>query len=78
MNHWLQKIETSDKLVIIEIGAGTAVPTVRMTSEAILRNYNSELIRINPRDYNVPQNSIPISLGSKNAVEKVYKLINTF
>ncbi|BDY12224.1 SIR2 family NAD-dependent protein deacylase [Hydrogenimonas cancrithermarum] len=38
------------KLVIIEIGAGTAVPTVRLTGEEIARKLDGRLIRINPRE----------------------------
>lgn len=34
--------------VVVEIGAGNAVPTVRYTSEALARASNSTLIRINP------------------------------
>lgn len=53
---WLDSIERK-KLCIIEIGAGTAVPTVRHESETILRQYeNSSLIRINPRESFIPKN----------------------
>jgi NAD-dependent SIR2 family protein deacetylase len=39
------------RLVIIELGAGTAVPTVRATSESMLTsNPQNRLIRINPRE----------------------------
>jgi len=37
-------------LVIVEIGAGTAVPTVRLTGERIARELDAKLIRINPRE----------------------------
>ncbi len=48
---WLEKIETENsKLVIIELGAGTAVPTVRETSEQIADRFDIPLIRINPRE----------------------------
>ncbi len=54
-NVWLQSItEAHKKLAIIEIGAGTAVPTVRITGENIAKAYdNAKLIRINPRDYEI-------------------------
>lgn len=53
--NWLEKIEDMGyKLVIIEIGAGKAVPTVRLTSERIADRLGGTLIRINPRDYDVP------------------------
>jgi NAD-dependent SIR2 family protein deacetylase len=37
-------------LVIVEIGAGTAVPTVRLTGERIARQQGAKLIRLNPRE----------------------------
>lgn len=41
-----------EKRVIIEIGAGTAIATVRYHSEQITkRSHNTTLIRINPREY---------------------------
>ena len=36
--------------MIVELGAGTAVPTVRNTSEHIATSLNATLIRINPRE----------------------------
>jgi NAD-dependent SIR2 family protein deacetylase len=48
---WINKLEREDaKLAIIEMGAGTAVPTVRNTSEQIAMMFNVPLIRINPRE----------------------------
>ncbi len=48
---WINTIEKNNaKLAIVEIGAGTAVPTVRNTSEQIAKNFNVPLIRINPRE----------------------------
>jgi NAD-dependent SIR2 family protein deacetylase len=48
---WMDKIETEGgKLAIVEIGAGTSVPTVRNTSEQIAKRFDVPLIRINPRE----------------------------
>jgi len=44
-----------DSIVIIEIGAGEAVPTVRHLSEEVATILNGFLIRINPRDYKTPE-----------------------
>lgn len=54
-NVWKKQIKRSKKkLAIIEIGAGTAIPTVRKTGEEIAKiNKNAKLIRINPRDYDL-------------------------
>ncbi len=69
---WLEKIEYMDyKLVIIEIGAGKAVPTVRITSERIASMYDAKLIRINPRDYDVPSGHISIPMGGLEGIKKI-------
>lgn len=62
-NLWLEKvIDLNQKLVIIEIGAGKSVPTVRWKSEQVAKISNGYLIRINPVDYDVPNNINAISL----------------
>ena len=60
-NKW-KKQNKSKKLLVIELGAGTAIPTVRIESENIAKYYNGKLIRINPREFDVDSNygySIP-------------------
>ena len=48
---WIDKLEREGaKLAIVEMGAGTAVPTVRNTSEQIAQRFGVPLIRINPRE----------------------------
>jgi len=46
------------KVVVIEIGAGTAVPSIRWESERLVREFGGHLIRFNPE---APQ--IPSGLG---------------
>lgn len=59
------------KIVIIEIGAGTAVPTVRYESESILGSNNAHLIRINPRDSHTPANQTSIPLNGLKGIELI-------
>ena len=48
---FLQRLSVrGSRLVIVEIGAGTAVPTVRLTGERIARQLGAKLIRLNPRE----------------------------
>ncbi|WP_456479046.1 SIR2 family NAD-dependent protein deacylase [Nautilia sp.] len=67
--YWLSQID--GKLVIIEIGAGTAVPTVRMTSEKIRRSFDSVLIRINPLE--AEGADIRIKKGALEALREIKK-----
>lgn len=49
-NKWLKQNKTA-RIVVIEIGAGTAIPTIRYESEKIAKQFlNAHLIRINPYD----------------------------
>ena len=52
------------RLVIIELGAGTAVSTVRRFSEVVSVVEKAPLIRINVRDPAVPAGNIGLAMGS--------------
>ena len=71
-HNWLNEIQLANaRLVIIELGAGHAVPTVRMESQSVFRSHNAEFIRINPRDHESPSGGISIPLGSKEGLERI-------
>lgn len=60
------------KLVVIEIGAGEAVPTVRRLSEEVSHKYNGYLFRINPRDYHLNgATGVEIPYGGLEGIEKI-------
>jgi len=52
-------IHQAERLVTIEIGAGTEIPTIRSIGE----RQEGTLIRINPRDTQIPKNGIAIPLA---------------
>lgn len=63
-NKW-KKQNKGKKLLVIELGAGTAIPTVRRESENIAKYYHGKLIRINPREFDVDSNyGYSISFGA--------------
>lgn len=55
------KSHRQDKIVVIEMGAGTAISTIRNLGEGIGKSYHATIIRINPRDYRIspPHISLP-------------------
>jgi len=59
------------KLVVVELGAGTAVPSVRMTSEKAARHLAGKLIRINVREAQVPEGHIGIAGAAKASLEHI-------
>lgn len=67
---WLDEAG-SDGLAVVEIGAGTAVPTVRMTSERAARHLDATLIRINLREPEVPSGHVGIGLGALEALQAI-------
>ena len=64
--------------VVIEIGAGLSVPTVRMASESLVSNStHGTLIRINPREADVPSGrGISLPMGGLQAIQSLQKLVN--
>lgn len=61
-------------IVVVECGAGTAVPSVRRFSEAMCRE-GATLIRINVREPEVPRGQVGLALGAKDALEKLAALV---
>ena len=53
-HRWLQSVK---RPVVVELGAGTAIPSVRHFSQRILHHHGGRLIRINPREWEVPTRS---------------------
>jgi NAD-dependent SIR2 family protein deacetylase len=67
---WLRDI-LSQELVVVEFGAGKAVPTVRSLSEEMTRVRKGFLIRINPREPEISVNGVGISMGAKEAIHAI-------
>ncbi len=63
LESWLQGVE---RLVCVEIGAGTAIPTVRLFGE----HCRAPLIRINPSEPDVPSgDAVSLPLGGRAGLE---------
>ena len=63
-----------EQLTILEIGAGSAVPTVRMQSERLLRA-GAQLIRINPRESHGPESTISVPMGGLEALRALRNML---
>jgi NAD-dependent SIR2 family protein deacetylase len=50
--------------VVLEIGAGTHIPTIRRLSEQLTRGPGQSLVRINPREADVPKGQIGLRAGA--------------
>lgn len=51
LNQWLSSVE---RPVVIELGAGTTIPSVRHFSHRVIHQHGGRLIRINPNESEVP------------------------
>jgi NAD-dependent SIR2 family protein deacetylase len=72
---WLGKPGPA-RLVIVELGAGQAIPTVRMACEDVARQYRGTLIRINPREPDVPPGHISLPMGALAAIRALDALLD--
>ncbi len=70
---WLRSISNDRaKLDVVEMGAGTAVPTVRWKSEQAASKMEGVLIRINPRDTMIPAGPhLSLPLGAAEGIQGI-------
>jgi len=77
MNNWLARIFASpSKLVVVEIGAGSAIPTVRRTAEKLAQRHGDNLtkiIRINVREPHIRDPHVSLAHGAQEALQKIEK-----
>jgi NAD-dependent SIR2 family protein deacetylase len=71
---WLERVGDA-RLVILECGAGTSVPTVRLESERVARRTGATLVRINVREPQVPAGPhVGLPLGAAAALAAIDRL----
>ncbi len=70
---WLSS-NTISKLVVVECGAGNAIPTIRNFGESLQR-VGATLIRINPRDTEASRETIVLKEGTLSALKKIEKIL---
>ena len=61
---------TPKTMVVIEMGAGTAIPTIRALSERLGRQ-GATVIRINPREPEIPHPHLSVTSGSLAALSAI-------
>lgn len=64
---WLSALGDA-RLVVVECGAGTGVPTVRATCERLARTRGATLVRINVREPAVPPGHVGVPMGALAAL----------
>lgn len=69
------KNNSNRRIAAIELGAGSAIPTIRMTSERIGRKKNATVIRINPRVPAIRKPHISMVCGALEGLRNIDTLI---
>jgi NAD-dependent SIR2 family protein deacetylase len=70
---WLAGVE---RPVVVEVGAGTSIPSVRRLSHQILQGFNGRLVRINPREFAVPTSmDVGLARDAGYALSAIDKLV---
>ncbi len=70
---WInQQIRENRRILVIEIGAGLAIPTVRHFSENLANKTEIDLIRINPRDYQTTAEQIGIAEKAEKGIFEIF------
>lgn len=71
---WLKEVQN---LVVIELGAGKAIPTVRRFSERTAKAKKGGFIRINPQDAGVPKmHFLSLEMKALDALKAIDRLLN--
>ena len=66
-----------EKLAVVEMGAGTAIPTIRYMGERLAVTGRATLIRINPREAQVPDGQISIATGALEGLDGIADRLDT-
>lgn len=72
---WLREITNP---VVIEIGAGVAIPSVRHFSQRMIYEFDARLIRINPNDSQVPRDcDVALDSGALTAIRAINEALGS-
>lgn len=71
---WLSNVR---RPLVIELGAGTQIPSVRHFSQRIVHEFNGRLIRFNPREFSVPtRHDIGLPVGALEGLTALAQALN--
>lgn len=71
---WLNAL-AGQRLVVIELGAGTAVPSVRHHAEFLVNRLEAQLIRLNLREPQVPTGQIGLAGGALAGLTAIQQVL---
>lgn len=67
---WEQSVRGS-ALVVVELGAGVGIPSVRNKGEQLVRDLGAKLIRINPTHTEAPESAVVLRCGALEGLRRL-------
>jgi len=64
-------------LAVLEMGAGTAIPTIRHMSENLGRRLDARVIRINPREPQISPPHVSLACGALEGLSAIDRVLTT-
>jgi NAD-dependent SIR2 family protein deacetylase len=73
LNEWLAG---ASRIVVLELGAGTAIPSVRFFSDSVLIRHRGRLVRINPRESRVASDrDVGLPMGAMEGLQAIAEVL---
>ena len=74
LQDWLERVR---RPVVVELGAGTAIPSVRHFGHQMISLYGGRMVRINPREWQVPSTAdVGIAVGALAGLRLIDQALN--
>lgn len=74
---WIGRLRSARaRVAIVELGAGTRLPTIRYESERLAAELDGTLVRINTREPEGPEGTMKIRLGALEALERIEAVLS--
>jgi NAD-dependent SIR2 family protein deacetylase len=75
---WIDMLEHSrGKVVVVEMGAGSQIASVRQFSHRVSQKYGGRIVRINPREFAVPSSmDVSLPFGALDALRGIRALMH--
>ena len=74
LDHWLDALG-GHPLAVVELGAGSAIPTVRFFSENAASEHHGQLVRLNLRESDAPPGQIGLPLRALEGLRAIDALV---
>jgi hypothetical protein len=76
LERWLSGVS---RPVVVELGAGTAIASVRRFSQRVIHEFGGRLVRVNPRESSVPSSlDVALASGASHALAEIDRVMRVW